>query len=63
MNIMQQYTCVFVNPITFYSYGFLFICRTVGQASDSLFYVPLIVCGGSVFGIWFVMHCLVSSLV
>ena len=30
---------------------------------DSLFYAPPIVCGGSVFGLCFVMHSLVSILV
>ena len=30
---------------------------------NSLFYVPPIVCGGSVLGIYFVMHYLVSFLV
>ena len=30
---------------------------------DSLFYVLLIVCGGSVFGLYFIMHYLVSFLV
>ena len=28
--------CLVVNPITVYSYGFLFNCATVGQASDSM---------------------------
>ena len=27
---------LFLNPITVYSYGFLFNCTTVGQASDSM---------------------------
>ena len=37
-----------LNPITVYSYGFLFNCTTVGQASDSTVshfsYAPLIKC-------------------
>ena len=36
MDIMQQSVCLVVNPITVYSYGFLFNCTTVGQASDSM---------------------------
>ena len=28
--------CLVLNPVTVYSYGFLFNCTTVGQASDSL---------------------------
>ena len=31
----MQSACVALNPITVYSYGFLFNCTTVGQASDS----------------------------
>ena len=34
MNIMGQSACLVVNPITVDSYGFLFNCKTVGQASD-----------------------------
>ena len=34
MDIMRQAACLFVNPITVYSYGFLFNCTTVGHASD-----------------------------
>ena len=34
MDIMRQSVCLVVNPIVFYSYGFLFNCTTVGQASD-----------------------------
>ena len=34
MAIMRQSVCLVVNPITVYSYGFLFNCSTVGQASD-----------------------------
>ena len=36
LDIMQQSACLDVNPITVYSYGFLFNCMTVGQASDSM---------------------------
>ena len=36
MDIMRQSACLVVNPIMVYSYGFLFDCATVGQASDSL---------------------------
>ena len=35
-DIMQQSACLVLNPITVYSYGFLFDCTTVGQASDSM---------------------------
>ena len=28
--------CLVLNPITVYSYGFLFNCSSVGQASDSM---------------------------
>ena len=31
-----QSACLVVNPITVYSYGFLFNCTTVGRASDSM---------------------------
>ena len=34
MDIMRQSACLVVNPITNDSYGFLFNCTTVGQASD-----------------------------
>ena len=34
MAIMRQSVCLVVNPITVDSYGFLFNCSTVGQASD-----------------------------
>ena len=33
---MRQSACLVLNPITVYSYGFLFNCTTVGQASDSM---------------------------
>ena len=36
LNIMRQSACLVLNPITVYSYGFLFNCSTVGQASDSM---------------------------
>ena len=36
LDIMRQSACLVLNPITVYSYGFLFNCTTVGQASDSI---------------------------
>ena len=36
LDIMRQYACLVLNQITVYSYGFLFNCTTVGQASDSM---------------------------
>ena len=36
LDIMRQSACLVLNPITVYSYGFLFNCTTVDQASDSL---------------------------
>ena len=36
LDIMRQSACLFLNPITVYSYGFLFNCTMVGQASDSM---------------------------
>ena len=36
LDIMQQSACLVLNPNTVYSYGFLFNCSTVGQASDSM---------------------------
>ena len=36
LDIMRQSACLALNPITVYSYGFLFNCTTVGQASDSI---------------------------
>ena len=36
LDIMRQSACLVLNPIMVYSYGFLFICTTVGQASDSM---------------------------
>ena len=35
-DIKRQSACLVLNPITVYSYGFLFNCTTVGQASDSM---------------------------
>ena len=35
LDVMRQSACLVLNPITFYSYGFLLNCTTVGQASDS----------------------------
>ena len=34
MDIMRQSVCLDVSIIVVYSYGFLFNCTTVGQASD-----------------------------
>ena len=36
LDIMRQSACLVLNPNTVYSYGFLFNCMTVGQASDSM---------------------------
>ena len=36
LDIMRQSACLVLNLITVYSYGFLFNCTTVGQASDSM---------------------------
>ena len=36
MDITRQSACLVVNPIIVYSYGFLFNCTMVGQASDSM---------------------------
>ena len=36
LDILQQSACLVLNPIMVYSYGFLFNCMTVGQASDSI---------------------------
>ena len=33
---MENNIVLVLNPITVYSYGFLFNCTTVGQASDSM---------------------------
>ena len=34
LDIMRQSACLVLNPITVYSYGFLFNCTIVGHASD-----------------------------
>ena len=36
MDIRRQSACLVVNHITVDSYGFLFNCTTVSQASDSM---------------------------
>ena len=36
LDIMRQSACLDLNPITVYSYGFLFNCTMVGQALDSM---------------------------
>ena len=36
VDIVRQSACLVLNPITVYSYGFLFNSTTVGQASDSM---------------------------
>ena len=36
LDVMRQSACLVLNPITVYSYGFLFNCTTVGHASDSM---------------------------
>ena len=36
LDVMRQSACLVLNPITVYSYGFLFICTMVVQASDSM---------------------------
>ena len=36
LDVVRQSACPALNPITVYSYGFLFNCMTVGQASDSM---------------------------
>ena len=36
LDIMRQSACLVLNPITVNSYGFLFNCMTMGQASDSM---------------------------
>ena len=40
LDIMRQSDCLVLNPITVYSYGFVFNCTTVGQASDSMTALP-----------------------
>ena len=34
LDVMRQSACLVLNPITVYTYGFLFNCTAVGQASD-----------------------------
>ena len=34
LDVTRRSACLILNPITVYSYGFLFNCTTVGQASD-----------------------------
>ena len=34
VDVMRQSACLVLNPITVYSYGFLFNSTTVGQTSD-----------------------------
>ena len=34
--IMRKSECLAMNPITVYSYGFLFNCTTIGHASGSV---------------------------
>ena len=36
LDTLRQSAYQVLNPITVYSYGFLFNCTTVGQASDSM---------------------------
>ena len=36
LDVMRQSACLVLNPITVNSYGFLFNCTTVGQASFSM---------------------------
>ena len=36
LDVMRQSACLVLNPITVYSYGFLFNCTTVGQVSESM---------------------------
>ena len=36
IDVMRQCACLVINPITVYSFGFLFNCTTVGQASNSM---------------------------
>ena len=50
MDIMRQYACLFVNPITIYSYGFFLNGATVRQASDSLTTLTKAFIGGLVPG-------------
>ena len=36
LDVMRQFACLVVNSIMVYSFGFLFSCTMVGQASDSM---------------------------
>ena len=36
LDVMRQSTCLVLNTITVYNYGFVFDCTAVGQASDSM---------------------------
>ena len=36
LDVTRESTCLVLNPIMVCSYGFLFNCTTVGQASDSM---------------------------
>ena len=36
LDVMRQSACLVVNSIMVYSFGFLFSCTMVGQASDSM---------------------------
>ena len=36
LDVMRQTACLVLNSIRVSSYGFLFYCTTVGQASDSM---------------------------
>ena len=36
LDSMRQSAIQVLNPITVHSYGFLFICTTMGQAADSM---------------------------
>ena len=36
LDIMRQSACLVLNSITVFSYGFIFNCTMVGQASDSM---------------------------
>ena len=36
LDVMRQSACLVLNPIMVNSYGFLFNCTMVGQASDSM---------------------------
>ena len=36
LDVMRQSACLVLHPITVYSYGFLFNCTMVGQASDAM---------------------------